>query len=48
MYVDRDVSVVFINSITVNFKKGLNFVFINTGEIKQNPEGFSNHHWVLQ
>jgi hypothetical protein len=47
IYADRDVSVTFNGSITINLKKGWNFVFVNTGETKQDPEGFAGHHWVL-
>jgi subtilase family serine protease len=51
IYADRDTSVTFTidsNNIILNLKKGWNFVFVNTGEVKQDPEGFVGHHWVLQ
>jgi hypothetical protein len=48
IYADKDVSITFNGSITMNLKKRWNFVYINTGETKQDPEGFTGHHWVLQ
>jgi uncharacterized repeat protein (TIGR02543 family) len=53
VYADRDTSITYTfdaesSPVTMNLKKGWNFVFYKTGETKQDPEGFTGYHWVLQ
>jgi uncharacterized repeat protein (TIGR02543 family) len=52
VYTDKDVSITYTfntdsNPVTMNLKKGWNFVFYRTGEAGQDPEGFDGYYWVF-
>jgi hypothetical protein len=51
-YTDKDVSITYTfdtdsNPVTMNLKKGWNFVFYRTGEAGQDPEGFDGYYWRI-